>query len=352
MRWKTKRTLGLAVTACTLYFCVSVLMQGRKTKLLLVEKNIEMITRNPNRKPVYSYRTDNNVYISNSTIDLGQEMAPDLSELDRRTVIVSGFGQKEIMNGLGMIASIQAHMPNKQIIVYNFGIYQKRLETMKALCNVEVRKLPYNNYPIHVQHHENGAWKFLVIRDLLKEYAAVYFTSPKNRFRAPISLLLPFVKERHGIIGNVDRKNRAVDVTHPSAYHIFNLTHTNFTNTYPNAPILSGNALLLVNNSAIYTTMLQPLRACALSLSCIAPSGSTKHTVKPVGRMHTHRYEMSAFTLLMYKNFGDKWLNDNHMEDTMQRIHHRLFLNSANDHIWAHFCNPPKEEVTDKMKIS
>ncbi|XP_033121005.1 uncharacterized protein LOC117120103 [Anneissia japonica] len=219
---------------------------------------------------------------------------------------------------------------------------------MKAMCNVEVRKLPYNTP--HVHHHENGAWKLLTITDLLKEYGAVFLTSPRVRFRTPITFLLPFVKKHNGIIGKVNPSHKTVDVTHPNVYRVFNLSHV--AKTYQNGSILSEDALLLVNNSAIYTTMLEPLRACALKWKCIAPAGATKRTVKPVGRTHTHRYEMSIFTLLMYRIFGDKWSLDTHVQDLMNRTYELVSSSHANDHLWAHFCNPPKKEVNCKKNES
>ena len=57
---------------------------------------------------------------------------PDWKELDHRIVVVTGFSQHLAYFGLGMIASVQAHMPLKKIIVYNLGIHPKLVKTVRG----------------------------------------------------------------------------------------------------------------------------------------------------------------------------------------------------------------------------
>ncbi|XP_071955764.1 uncharacterized protein [Antedon mediterranea] len=347
MRWKSCITtfVALAITMFTLYTCVKVLFQGFILETNDIVKNVKLsvpITRNPKRRPVYSYNTDGRVHTSNTTIDISKEI--DLLELDRRIVIAAGFSNKETYTGLGMITSIQAHMPNKKIIIYDLGISKHKVKSMKWMCNVEIRKINYTFYPSHVEMHDNMAWKILAIKELLMEYGAVLFVSPKIRLRAPVSILLQYASKHHGIIGKVNYNNKTIDVTHPSLYRKFGLKYDIFK-MFPDSPMLSDDALLFVNNSAIYPTILQPLMSCTLTHTCIAPTGSVKRDVNPVGQIHTHHYAMSALTLLMYRNFNKTWVDDTHVHDVMDKLCQPAPYASINDHQWAHYCNPPKKEV-------
>ena len=95
----------------------------------------DQVTRDPSRIITYSYPISHTVNVSNETIDISRAM-PNLKELDYRMVVVTGFSQHSAYLGLGMIASVQAHMPLKKIIVYNLGIHPKILKMVRLALEI------------------------------------------------------------------------------------------------------------------------------------------------------------------------------------------------------------------------
>ena len=91
----------------------------------------DLVTRDPSRVITYNYPISGNFTLSNITIDLSKE-EPDWKELDHRMVVVTGFNQHLAYIGLGMIASVQAHMPLKKVIVYNLGIHPKIVKSVSV----------------------------------------------------------------------------------------------------------------------------------------------------------------------------------------------------------------------------
>lgn len=60
-------------------------------------------------------------------------MYSDTVELDRHMPVVTGFRQSEAYLGLGMVASVQSHMPLKRIIVYTMGVHPKIMKQVGGM---------------------------------------------------------------------------------------------------------------------------------------------------------------------------------------------------------------------------
>ncbi|XP_033635987.1 uncharacterized protein LOC117296989 [Asterias rubens] len=349
MRMKNKHIIVLAVvvTLCCVYFFVFGRSSNEENSPNWESRRVlrfDQVTRDSSRIITYSYPISNNFSISNETIDISKAM-PDWKELDHRIVVVTGFSQHLAYFGLGMIASVQAHMPLKKIIVYNLGIHPKLVKTMKQMCNVEVRRFNFDKYPKHVQNTKTQAWRVFALLDVLNEFGGYFYVDPRVRFRAPINLLIPFVSAHGGFIAKMDKLNTTLEITHPTLYHLFGLHMEDFNKHFPKAPAMSQDAFLVVNSSVLHTKIWTPLVTCAMKFKCIAPYGSTPDNVVPYGRTHTHRYDFTATALLLYRTFLTRWYTDSRMNAMLDKIHDTIEPGGVHDYIWAHYCNPPKSEV-------
>ncbi|XP_038059046.1 uncharacterized protein LOC119730298 isoform X2 [Patiria miniata] len=350
MRWKNKHYLVilLLLVSIGLYFFLFGQDNSDEADDIPWESRrvlrFDQITRDPSRVITYNYPTTGNYTLSNISIDLSKA-EPEWKELDQHMVVVTGFSQHQAYLGLGMIASVQAHMPLKKIVVYNLGIHPKIVKSMQQMCSVEVRQFNFDNYPKHVRKTENKAWRVFALLDVLNEYGAFFYVDPHIRFRAPLNLLFPFIAPHKGLIAKADKKNTTFETTHPSLYHLFGLDKLDIKKNFPHAPAVSQDALLVVNSSDLHTKFWNPLVACASKLKCIAPYGAVPNDVTPYGRTHTHRYDFTAVTLLMYRTFMSKWYTDARLNKMLDRTHDYTDPGGVHDYIWAHYCNPPKSDI-------
>ncbi|XP_030851626.1 uncharacterized protein LOC105445447 [Strongylocentrotus purpuratus] len=314
----------------------------RRERLLL-----QQVTRDPNRVIHYNYPITNEASISREPIDISVEM-PAWQEVDKHIVVVTGFSQKKAYVGLGLIASVQAHMPVKKIIVYNLGVHPKIVKQMEQMCNVEVRRFNFTNYPKHAAKIDNKAWKIFALREVLMEYGGFFYASPQVRFRAPINFIIPYILKHEGIIAITNPQNLSVEVTHPDLYGILRTSPARFTKAHPNAFIASEHMWLALNGSVPETKIWTPLLDCASNWRCIGPHGSTWGDIEPNvngTKAHTHRYDMSALSLLLYRNYYDSWHSDTSMNAILKRIADVIYHLDLHDYLWAHYCNPPKKEI-------
>lgn len=306
---------------------------------------LQHVTRDPKRKVVYNYPISNNYTLQKIKIDVSEGMYSDQVELDRHMPVVTGFKQNEAYLGLGMVASVQSHMPLKKIIVYTLGVHPKIVKQMRSMCNVEVRTFDFNKYPRLVSKPENRAWRVHILMEVLQEFGAFFYASPQVRFRSPVNLLLPFIKDHKGIIGKLTPDVTVLDTTHPDTFKSLNIDIKEFEKDFPKATAISEHVLVVMNNSQLYDTFWKPLRACAEEWKCIAPKGSTPDLVNVTQGDHTHHYDMSVVNIFMYKYLGTKWTDDPALAKMMKRVVDFAKSGGLHDYLWAHYCNPPKMEI-------
>ena len=143
---------------------------------------------------------------------------------------------------------------------------------------------------------------------------------------------------------DVEKDNFTLQVTHPEVFNALGMSAVDFKRDFPKAPI-GTKFITVVNNSALYETVWEPLTKCALDWKCIAPYGSEHDDVEPNGPSHTHRYEYSVLTLLLYRTFKNDWLPKNDTQEMIQRMYNLVDPDFMHDYLWAHYCNPPQNEV-------
>ncbi|XP_038044630.1 uncharacterized protein LOC119719296 [Patiria miniata] len=280
----------------------------------------------------------------------------DFHNLDLKTVIVTGLSGYTEEEGVGLVASAQIHMPFKKIIIYDLGVKQRTLDRLSPLCNVEIRKFDYTKYPAHVKILRNNAWKLVVITEALEEFGSVFYAHPHLRFRAPISILFPYVKQMHGFIPSMNDDTPLLEVTHPTTLRLMQVKPAQLNRTRgpggSRGPgVISGHMLLFVMNSTLANRVLPGLRKCYLRSKCLSPPGAMWQLQRPGKKLHRHHFDQAVLSLMMYKLYGVSW----QPREEVQRMMKRLFVvldegDPVHELSWSFRCNPPKEEF-DPAKL-
>lgn len=259
--------------------------------------------------------------VDNIFIDL-DKYVPTIDELYNRLTLVTAWSQNHFREGLGFIGTAQQYMPEKKIIVYDLGLNNKSLQEVKSMCNVEVRRFPFEKYPEHYKNLKKFAFKPTIINLVLHEFGVIYYGDASIRFLRSVKELIPDALKHHGFLPHIRCFNPKIPrgkpkgckhdhtLTVKEVYPILEVSERVYYNAGFTAPAISGGIMLIVNNSVLYTKIMIPWLECALNEACIAPEGAD---------LGNHRFDQSALTLLFFKHMRGEWTPDNdptphHME--------------------------------------
>jgi len=237
------------------------------------------------------------------------DLPGNISDLYQRLVVVTAYSSNHFKEGIGMIASVQKHLPQTKILLYDIGLTAKQRSNANKYCSVEVRTFQFDKYPEHVQNLETYAWKPLIISEVSQEYDVIMYGDASLRVISPsirkaLASLLEFP---------------FLDAS-PTPLPIISLTH-NGTIDYLNFPpsrqhmatwgTVQANGWLMLANNIMKEKVIQPWVDCALHQECIAPAGATlfgcygdDSKYKDGRYIGCHRFDQSALNVILAKEFG------------------------------------------------
>ena len=209
-----------------------------------------------------------------------------------------------------LIHSIQAHFPDKSILVYDLGLRDSQLDQLRKACNVKIKVFddisPF--LPKHVLDASNYAFKPLVIHDALRTNQGVFWVDSSIRIRTSniTNSLRNIVHVTRGFMMFTNTGHSNYAVTAKQMYHYLPTRLTEMKRIEQ----LEGNAMLIYRTRDVYTNILQWLTLCALDHHCIAPInirfcpfGSERFSEY----VYCHRFDQSAVNILAanYVDFQD-----------------------------------------------
>ncbi|XP_072166136.1 uncharacterized protein [Diadema setosum] len=121
-----------------------------------------------------------------------------IDKIYRDLTIVTAFSENHYAEAMGLIGTVQQTMPEKKLVVYDLGIEPESLVKVKQLCNTELRRFPFENYPPHVSNLHTYAWKVIIINITLHEFGAIFWGDASVRFKDSLRHLVPYVLRHHG----------------------------------------------------------------------------------------------------------------------------------------------------------
>ena len=220
-----------------------------------------------------------------------------------RLVVVTGFSSNHFEEAQDMIASVQHHLPNTRLIVYDLGLTTEERDLVESYCNVEYRKFNFNHYPNHAKDLKTCAFKPIIIEEISKEYEVVMWGDSSVRIMSPhfVSTLFPYFK-RFPFIPGPPSNLPAVALTHVGMIDYLNVTETRKQLDVYHITIQAGCWIMWINK-LMREMFLNLWVDCALHHECIAPHGSRLGPCDLSKRYYCncHRYDQSALNLILIK---------------------------------------------------
>ncbi|XP_031558091.1 uncharacterized protein LOC116294599 [Actinia tenebrosa] len=198
-------------------------------------------------------------------------------------------------------------VPNKKLVVYDLGLTQNEVSSLKGIDYVEYRKLNVSVYPEHVRNLHSYAFKPLVIQQVLAERGGVLWMDSSVKIRMPYTKLLEQM---------VNSSSGFLYYLHPNRHNILSATQPRMFEYLPmnnlhemkfNQPQATG--FITFNTPEIRKFIFKWAILCSLVQDCIIPKGSTiycgsKFPEKPASGCH--RYDQSMFSILVRNEFGSE----------------------------------------------
>ncbi|XP_071853019.1 uncharacterized protein [Apostichopus japonicus] len=238
-----------------------------------------------------------------------------VDEMYDRLVLITAFSDNHYKEAMGYIGTAQKYMPGKRIIVYDLGLSNTIKRKVGKLCDVELRRFPFNNYPQHVKNLQSYAWKPVIINLSLNEFGAIYYGDASIRFKKSLKVLLPGIQRHHGYMTNIlhfdPTRSHHYKRTVPAMFTKLGIDREEYHNCNNSAPHIQPGTQLIINSTTIQTKLMQPWLQCALDKECITPKGSSRAN---------HRQDASAITLLVYKNLFGEWTEEDNDTQKMQAV--------------------------------
>ena len=64
---------------------------------------------------------------------------------------MSAISDDHLDEAKDFIASVQTHMPQSPITVYNLGLSEKNKKILSSFCNIQVRNFNFRKFPTHIR---------------------------------------------------------------------------------------------------------------------------------------------------------------------------------------------------------
>ncbi|KAL6735735.1 hypothetical protein Aduo_006148 [Ancylostoma duodenale] len=239
---------------------------------------------------------------------------------------VTAMSDNHFKEGRTLIANIRKNFPRKKIYVYDLGLKGTSLDELKGMCELEVRRFSFDDYPPYVRNLGEYRWKPLIIAETLNEFGAVWYMDTsvrwkKDKLKEVHSQVT--CQKKHPRAEDIDLTNNSTTLSKKSAYLLHSSSgHGVFSTTHPGVyTYIPTDVEMLKNKSenhdagfafvAKTTESMEILKwyvLCALEKNCMAPPGA-RLTCQFGSDRYTqfancHRYDQSVINLLLSNAYG------------------------------------------------
>ena len=230
-----------------------------------------------------------------------------------KAVVLTATSENHWLESLDAIASVQNFMPDIKIIMMDIGMSTEQAEQLQQLCNVEVRKFPFDSYPPHVRRLQVFAWKSLSMQMTLSEYEVVFYMDSSIRLKRPlVDILIPSVQKFPIKVNSNGFYDGAF--TREETYKYLGVTREQVSKRSQK----EGGLQVYRNCSFLHERILSALVDCALHEECIAPSGASPYgcdmdkyrqqmkqikTIEQFEYIGCHRFDQSVLTSVLEREF-------------------------------------------------
>jgi hypothetical protein len=189
-------------------------------------------------------------------------------------------------------------------IFYDLGLTSRQAELLKKYCKCEVRRFPFEKYPVHVSDANSFAWKPIVIQSTLQTHNLVMWMDASVRFRNAT------VRQDLSYLINRVRINGLLVLAGDGPMPCKTSTHTfKFLGEEPclfhNYSGLTGTWGMVSRSDFTLNAVMRPWVSCALNYGCMAVRFSCRQCGKGGGYGHCHEYDQSVLAIIVTRLFGE-----------------------------------------------
>lgn len=196
-------------------------------------------------------------------------------------------------------------VPNKRLIVYDLGLTQDEVYTLRRIDYVEYRNFDFSIYPEHVRNLRSYAWKPLIIQRVLAEQGGALWLDSSVKFRKPYTKVLEqMVNNTSGFLYYLHAVGDTIlSSTHPKMFEYFPMKNLNEKKLL----LPQAGGILVFNTPEIRKFIFKWAILCSLVQDCIIPKASTKYCDPKYPEKYTggcHRHDQSMFAILVANQFS------------------------------------------------
>lgn len=191
-------------------------------------------------------------------------------------------------------------------IIYDLDLSSSEQLKIKKLCNSSclLKTFKGDKYPGHLVDQKIKAYKPIIIQEILNQFGGIMWIEPPNIFTS--SRIEPYVQRalQTGLF-TWPLEQPITQMTHPS---MFKYLDTEPPSQFYFIHMLDTSKFIIYNTRDIHVNLMLEWVKCALKEECIAPPGSKFYGCDLDRRPQflysgCHRYEMSAFSILVARMF-------------------------------------------------
>ena len=257
-----------------------------------------------------------------------------------RLVIATGLSSNHYYEGLNMIATVQAVMPEVKLIVYDLGMTSQQRASVLRMCGVELRTFDFAKYPQHVRELFKYAWKPIIANELVKDYEVVMWGDASVRLLKPLQdYILPYLLDIEVPFVGTKANAAIVQMTHSGTLNYLNMTRESMQGVHT----LQAGCWVLWSTKKM-KSLVSRWVDCALHEECIAPKGAQLYhcSPKPIQQVDycgCHRFDQSALNIILTQEFGKEvyktvFENNNTFEVERRAIKSKYSVKYCNRSSW------------------
>ncbi|XP_056013205.1 uncharacterized protein LOC130052388 [Ostrea edulis] len=216
--------------------------------------------------------------------------------------IVSGFSDNHYDEAIGLFNSINNPVrkmyPDLKFVVFDLGLTEEHRKTVQKLCNCDVRRFPFENYPSHLKFLRGFTWKPVIIQMMLQEFDFVMWVDSSVRLNKNVDRL--FERARYFGIQVVGGYGSIAVRTHNTLFDFLKEEPCLF-----NYPEVQGCWVAIKRSLFTLKVLLQPWVSCALQYGCMDfPYSKAFLTCSSMTHIfHCHRSDQSVLGILLTRLF-------------------------------------------------
>uniref|UniRef100_A0A8R1DT22 Uncharacterized protein n=1 Tax=Caenorhabditis japonica TaxID=281687 RepID=A0A8R1DT22_CAEJA len=174
---------------------------GRSANVSLSEADCECKSEKTGKKYSFCYKnTQNSSLIGKKfdcehlkileKFDLAENVGPfvnlsDSSKNEEDVVFVSAISDNHFNEAVGSLSSLRTFNPTQKYIIYGMDLSERYVKYFKTLRNVEYRVFNTSEYPEYVNNWMEYRFKPLILAEVMKEYANIWWMDAHISVKKP-----------------------------------------------------------------------------------------------------------------------------------------------------------------------